>query len=79
MKSPLQNSFFLLPCTSNEIQLEIDKLSNNKATGPYSIPVSIIKLLKPLISKPLEIVYNCSFMAGVVPDCFKIACVIQEL
>ena len=70
------HSFFLFPCTSKEIELEISKLPNGKATGPFSIPVTIIKSLKEFISIPLGIIYNSSFKKGVVPDKFKVARVI---
>ena len=55
---------------------EISNLNADKATGPYSIPTKILKLLKDLLSKPLEILFNCSFAQSVVPDSFKIARVI---
>ena len=51
-------------------------MKNGKATGPFSIPVKVLKLLKCLVSKPLEILYNCSFTTGTVPNHFKIAKVI---
>ena len=44
-----------------------------KATGPYSIPSNLLKLLKSVISKPLEIIFNASFARGIVPNKFKIA------
>ena len=45
----------------------------NKSTGPYSIPVAILKATKHVISSPLEIIVNASFSTGIVPDLFKIA------
>ena len=48
------HSFYLFPCLHNGAQLEIDKLSTSKATGPYSFPAAMIKILKLVISKPLE-------------------------
>ena len=48
----------------------------NKSTGPYSIPVAILKATKHVISAPLEIIVNASFSTGIVPDLFKIAQVI---
>ena len=69
-------SFFLFPTCSSEIEQEISNLNADKATGLYSIPTKILKLLKDLLSKPLEILFNCSFSQGVVPDSFKIARVI---
>ena len=46
---------------------------SNKSAGPFSIPVGIFKLIKFILSKPLETVLNASFITGVVPDKFKIA------
>ena len=59
------HSIFLNPITSEEIELEIIKLKSSKATGPFSVPVNILKLIKGIICKPLEI-----------SDCFKIPRVI---
>ena len=70
---PKQSVFFLFPTCSSEIEEEISNLNVNKASGPFSIPTKIPKLLKELISKPLEILFNCSFSLGVVPDSFKTA------
>ena len=56
--------------------MEITKLDENKATGPFSIPTKILKPLKELLSKPLEILFNHSFSSGVVPELFKLAKVI---
>ena len=64
--------FFLLPTSFAEIEQEISKLNVSKATGPFSIPIKILKLIKIVISKPLEIVFNNSFATGIVPDKFKI-------
>ena len=45
----------------------------NKSTGPYNIPVAILKATKHVISAPLGIIFNASFSTGIVPDLFKIA------
>ena len=76
LKNSPAHSFFLFPCTHNEIQLEIDKLTTGKTTGPYSFPAAIIKILKLVIAKPLETIFNFSFQSGVVPSKFKVARVI---
>ena len=70
------NSFYLFPVTAKEIEKEISELNLSKATGPYSIPTRLLKLLKTCLSAPLEIIYNYSFSSGIVPDQFKIANVI---
>ena len=71
LKTPLCNSFF--PITAEEIENEITKLKSSKATGSFSIPVTILKILKTVISKPLEVLFNASFETGIVPDSFKLA------
>ena len=76
MPSRQLNSLYLNPTTSNEIEEEINKLNSSKSTGPNSIPIKILKVLKEFISKPLETIFNCSLFTGVVPDQLKIASVI---
>ena len=67
------DTFYLFPTSVSEIETEISNINVRKATGPYSIPPNILKLVKCVISKPLEIIFNISFATGVVPDKFKIA------
>ena len=45
MPPPICDSLFLCPVTADEIQLEIAQLQA-KAVGPFSIPISILKILK---------------------------------
>ena len=44
MPSKQDNSIFLNPISSKEIEEEIDKLDSSKATGPHSIPTKNIKI-----------------------------------
>ena len=55
-------------------------MNPNKTTGPFSIPVVLLKILKNSISCPLEMLFNnyCSFTSGIVPDHFKVAKVISD-
>ena len=76
MNQPQPNTLYLSPITSKEIEHEISELKAGKSAGPFSIPIKIIQLLNCFLSKPLEILYNCSFNTGLVPDCFKIVRVI---
>ena len=55
LSDSISNAFFITPVTQSEIQNEISKLNQNKAVGPFSIPVNILKLLSHIVSKPLEI------------------------
>ena len=44
------NPLFLSPTNSSEIEKIINSLDANKSTGPNSIPVFILKILKPFFS-----------------------------
>ena len=57
------------PVTADEIQFEIAKLQTGKAVGPSSIPISILV-------GSLQVIFNTSFLTGIVPDKFKLATVI---
>ena len=72
----IQPSFFIFATTSSEIEDEISKLKSGKSTGPFSISVDILKLLKTVLSKPLEIIFNTSFSSGIVPTDIKLANII---
>ena len=74
--SPQTNRFYLTNTTPEEIEEIIENLNSNKATGPYSIPIKMMKLLKLLINVPLNLLFNCSFETGVVLDTLKISRVI---
>ena len=76
LKSSPANSFYLYPCSSNEIEIIINGLSLNKATGPFSIPTGILKVVSGITAKSLETLCNLSFSTGTVPDSLKIAKVI---
>ena len=54
----------------------ISKFKNHKSSGPSSIPIKILKLLKFEISQPLAQLINLSFSTGNHPDKLKIAQVI---
>ena len=82
-KSPLDylmkrnsSSFFIKPITYIEIEEIISSFRNGKSTGPYSIPVKLLKILSPYISQPLAIIFNASITLGVFPDKLKYAKVI---
>ena len=76
MKTSVCKSLYIFPVTSFEIEEEISKLNSSKSTGPFSIPTRILKLLKNVLAKPLEILFNASFATGIVPDYLKLANII---
>ena len=59
-KSPLDylsytnlDSFFISPCTAEEVSSHIQSLKNGKSSGPNSIPVKLLKILDLPISTDL--------------------------
>ena len=62
------NTFFLTPTDKNEISLIISSLDSHKSSGPNSIPVKILKLLKNDISQKLSDIFNMSFSTGQFPS-----------
>ena len=60
--------FFLSPTNSTEIENIIMSLSSTNACGPFSIPTSLLKILKAVLSIPLQLLFNFSFSTGRVPD-----------
>ena len=67
------DTFYSFPTSTSGIETEISAINVRKATGPYSISSNLLKLLKSVISRPLEIIFDASFARGIVPDKFKIA------
>jgi hypothetical protein len=76
LPSHLTESFYISPVSTFEIEEEITRLHCNKSSGPFSTSISILKKLKFVISKPLEILFNFSFNSGIVPENFKLARVV---
>ena len=81
-KSPLDyltlrsDKTFLSPVTPVEIEITISALQAGKAAGPYSIPISLLKILSSHITKLLCTIINDFFSSGVFPDRLKLAKVI---
>ena len=69
----LENNVVLLRVTSTEVDDVITSLLSAKASGPYRIPVCLLKLIKTCMLLPLQLIYNLSFCSGCVPDHFKLA------
>ena len=55
------NTFFLTPTDKNEISFIISSLDSHISSGPNSIPVKILKLLKINISQQLSDIFNVFF------------------
>ena len=76
LKNRNMNSFFISPVTHSEIEDIIISLKNGKSTGPFSIPVKLLKLVMSDISRPLACIFNESITLGIFPDKLKCAKVI---
>ena len=58
------NSFFLSPTDKNGIISVICALDSQKASGPNSIPIKMLKLIKNDISDQLAVLFKLSFSCG---------------
>jgi hypothetical protein len=63
------------PCDAAEISDIISTFGVNKASGPFSLPTSLLKEFSQLFSIPLAIIVNKSLQEGVFPQSLKIALV----
>ena len=73
LTNPLDISMALYSCDETEVKNLLTSLNPKKASGPNSIPTSILHLLANDICKPLSIIFNLSFNSGEYPDMLKIA------
>ena len=60
-------SFFLSPTDKNEKISIISSLDSQKAFGPNSIPIKILKLMKNNISDQLAVLFNLFFTSSSYP------------
>ena len=72
LKERNPNSFFLAPVTPREIEIIINSFNKNKSTGPYSIPILLLKILSSYISIPLASLVHSSFETGIFPEKLKL-------
>ena len=73
---PNQESFFISPCTKEEIIEIILSFKPKRSAGPNSIPSKILRLLTDAISEHLSIIFDTSFVTGIFPEKLKVAKVI---
>ena len=67
---------FIISHVSEDEIIKIINSLENKSTGPYSIPLKLLKIIPDLIVKPLCRLINNSFSEGIFPDFLKIVKVI---
>ena len=71
LKTSNLHSIFISPTNSNEISLVISKFNKSKASGPNSIPTSVLQLLNKNISIIFSKLFNLSFSTGTFPNILK--------
>ena len=74
LKRPnLIREFTINPIHPKEVEQIINDFDTSKSVGPNSLPPKILKLIGPLISKPIADICNKSFKTGKYPDLLKIS------
>ena len=76
LKNPVSDSFFFSPTDELEVFYCLSSLDLSKSSGPFSIPGSILSLIKNELSAPLSNIINLSFTTGIFPTNLKTAKVI---
>ncbi len=66
-------TFYLTPVGPSEVDKLIDELNIKKSTGPFGIPVFLLKKFKQFFSIWLSELVNLSFETGIFPSTLKIA------
>lgn len=71
LNSSLQNSFYLKECDEEEVSNIINDLQNNKAPGPDTITVSMLKNISEVIVPVITYLANKIFEKGEFPEELK--------
>ena len=64
LNNRVENSLFLKPTDSKEIQEIILSLNSSTSSGPFSIPIRLLKILAKGISESYSLIVNDSFLTG---------------
>ena len=73
LRNESNQTFFISPTTNQEVIDVINKLNNNKATGPHSIPHKILLLIHRSFSTTLSRLINLSFEKGIYFERLKVS------
>ena len=79
LSQPCHQSFFISPTNSSEILEVINKMNGSKASGPYSIPYSVLVIIDKTFSKTLASLINRSFEEGIFFERLKTSKVLPIL
>ena len=70
------DSFFYTLSDREEI-VNLIRRQKNKSTDLMNIPVFVYKILAPIISPTVSMLFNNSVSEGIFPECFKTAKIIR--
>ena len=70
------NSFLDLKFHQLDILLLLRQINPSKAAGPDGIHGMVLKNCAPALAKPLTLLFNISFVSGIIPDDWKLASVV---
>ena len=65
LKNQNEMPFFVGPADIKEIENIISSLQENKASGPNSLRIKILKMFKKQLSVPLTYLINLAFETGI--------------
>ena len=71
--SAIENTFFLSATNPFEVDSIVSSFNNNKAMGPDSIPIRMLKAGLPILAPILSKLINECFEFGIFPQSLKIA------
>ena len=71
-----QETFFLSPVVSSDVNEMICTLDQSKASGYDDLPARMLVDAKDFVSEPLAFILNLSFSTGIFPNKLKIARVV---
>ena len=66
----MENLFFC-PLSDREVIVNLIRRQKNKSTDLMNIPVFICKILAPIISPTVSMLFYNSLSEGTFPECFK--------
>ena len=70
------NNFINLKFHELDVLLLLKDINPSKAAGPDGIHGMVLKNCAPSLAKPLTIMFNISFVTGIIPDDWKLASVV---
>ena len=68
LKIPTPNHYFYIQSQNLKLRTSLTLLNSSKASGPFSIPTKLLKLLRSIVSDPISLLINDSFLRGQFPD-----------